>query len=248
MTTPWKARLTSALAALLFGLPAFAEPVVAPGKKPGIATAWRGEGKRVVLELQAERDPVAVAEAITKAVPGVKVKVKGSDLEVSGLALDALLSALEKVEVEANLDDVNSMLAAMQAGGRDDDASGSSIRATQAADFSDVLGEPEGLVLGKVVDVRHAAFPQVVVTVEVARVPGGLKGVRRGASIQVLPRVKLKDGAPDPADKASTLNVGAWYVQPGDRVRIRLATKPGPGGVYDAVAFERRGGGADEAK
>ena len=219
---------------------AFADPLVAPGGKPGVATSWAEKNGAVTLVIAGEFDPTQVAEAIKGGVKGSATKVDGKSVVVSGVPLAQLLGALEKLDVARTGDDVDAMLEAIQAPGGKEDGSGSSIRATQAADFSDVIGDRAGLVIGKVTAVKRTQYPLVFVTVKIAKLPkDGPEGLKKGAVITVLPRVKSKGGVVDLTDKSSKLNVGAWYTQVGDTIGLRLE-KPERNDVWVAAAFERQ--------
>lgn len=234
--------LGSGLIALLSST-AFAAPVVKPGGKPGAAASWKSEGGAVVLELAPGYDAPSVAKAISAKLAGVTAKAVGANVSVSGMPEAKLLSALESVDAgEPAGDDVDAMLANMRGGGdSEEEQSGSSIRATQAADFSAVMGKKEELITAKVIDVKRQKFPLVLVTVKVSGMPKGLAlpGVKAGSKLTVLPRVKSKNGIVDPADEPSQLNLGAWYVEAGDTVLLRLEKEP-KDNVWVAAAFDRR--------
>jgi hypothetical protein len=222
---------------------AWAAPVVSPGGKPGAAASWKSEGGALVLRLAPGYDAAAVAKAIQTKVQGTTAKVLGDTITVSGMADAKLLSALESVDAgeASGLDDVDAMLSNLRNPSESDEESGSSIRATQAADFSAVMGKKDELITAKVLEVKHQKFPLVLVTLKVSQMPKGLTlpGVKNGAKITVLPRVKSKSGVVDPADETSQLNLGAWYVEAGDTVWLRLEKEP-QDNVWVAAAFDRR--------
>ena len=224
---------------LLLPAVAIADPVVGPGGKPSAAVSWSSSGGAVVLKISSDFDAATVAKAISSGVPGATAKADDEQVVVSGVKEADLLKALEKVEVEQASDDVDEMLSALQNPGGDEEGSGSSIRATQAADLSGVLGKKTELIRAKVIAVKRHRFPLVMVTVRLEKVPKSVKGLRRGATITVIPRVKSRNGIIDPNDKASKLNVGAWYAQRGDKVMLRLE-KPADKKVWIAAAFDRR--------
>lgn len=243
MNDKLKLRLTeSMLLGVLLAAPAgaLADPVVTPGGKPGVATSWAEKNGAVTLVIAGDFDPASVAESIKTNVAGAHPRVAGKEVVVSGLPLAQLLTALEKVDVARSGDDIDAMLQAIQAPGGNEEGSGSSIRATAAADFADVVGDRQGLVIGKVTQVRRAQYPLVFVTVKITKLPkDAIDGLKKGATITVLPRVKSKAGVIDMNDKASKLNVGAWYAQSGDTVALRLE-KPERNDVWVASAFERQ--------
>jgi hypothetical protein len=161
MANKLKLKLTeSMLIGALLAAPAagFADPLVAAGGKPGVATSWAEKNGVVTLVIAPDFDAGQVAEAIKSGVKGASTKVSGNEVLVSGAPLGTLLPALEKLEVSRSGDDVDAMLEAIQAPGGKDDGSGSSIRATQAADFSDVVGDKASLVVGKVTAVKRAQY------------------------------------------------------------------------------------------
>jgi hypothetical protein len=220
---------------------AFAGPVVSPGGKPGAAQSWTASGTQVTLTLAKGYDAKAVADAIGKALKGATAAVNGDKVVITGMAQDQLLPALEKIEVAEAQDDVDQMLSSLQNQGGGEDGSGSSIRATNLTDFSEVMGKKEEQIAAKVVEVKRAQFPLVFVKVKLAQLPKGvtIEGVKVGATITVVPRVKSKNGVVDPSDAPSKLNLGAWYAQPGDTVMLRLEPKA-KDHVWVAAAFDRR--------
>ncbi|MEQ8280065.1 MAG: hypothetical protein RMA76_01845 [Deltaproteobacteria bacterium] len=218
---------------------ALADPVVNAGGKPGVAKSWSAAGSSVVLVVADGYDANEVAAAIAKNVKGAKAKAKGGKVLVSGVAEAKLLAALEGVEVDRTMDDVDQLLTDLQGGGDDEEGSGSSIRATKLADFSDVLGKPSGRLEGKVTGVTRSRFPLVMVSVVVSKVPAGVKGIKKGDRITVIPRVKSKNGVVDPNDRPSQLNIGAWYSQEGDHVTLNLEKKPKKS-YWIARGFERK--------
>jgi hypothetical protein len=238
-------RLLSVLSVCSLAATAFAVPVVKPGGKPGAAASWKTDGANVVLKLTPGFEASAVAKAIQGKVQGVTAKAAGADVSVSGMPEAKLLAALEAVDAgePASGYDVDALLANLRnPSDGEEDQSGSSIRATSAADFSAVMGNKEELISAKVVDVKRQKFPLVLVTVKIAAVPKGLTlpGIKAGSKITVLPRVKSKNGVIDPTDEPSQLNLGAWYVEPNDNVMLRLEKDPKDANVWIAAAFDRR--------
>ncbi len=222
----------------LLGLPRLllADPLVAPDNKPGVATGWSSGAKGTTLTIAEGFSSETVAQAIGQRVPGATAKAEGQTVVVSGVGEAALLAALQKIDVGSD-EDIAAMLATMEGG--NDDGSGSSIRATKAADFSDVLGDTQTLLTAKVLKVKRTQYPLVMLTLKIQKAPKGA-AIKSGSTVQVVPRVKSKKGIINPDDKVSKLNVGAWYVQPGDIVRVRLDGEP-KDDVWIAEAFERVG-------
>ncbi len=223
---------------LLFAPLAHADPVVAPGGKPGAALKWTQKGKVTTLELGEDFDAADVAQAIQKSVKGASAKASGTKVTVSGVDAKALLTALEKIDVEPVNDDVDAMLSAMQNPGGEEEGSGSSIRASKATDFSDVIGAQTGLITAKVTKVKKRRFPFVMLQMRVTKTPKGFKALKRGQRIKVVPHLKLKKGQIVPDNKMTKLNLGAWYAHPGDRVQLRLKKAP-KGKLWIAEAFKR---------
>lgn len=222
----------------LLAAPAWADPVVNTGGKPGAAASWSSSGGSVVLVVAEGYDAAQIAKAINASVKGAKAKVAGGKVVVTGVAEAALLPQLEGVDVDAPMDDVDQLLSNLK-GGDDEEGSGSSIRATKLADFTDVLGKASERIEGEVSGVSRSRFPLVMVSVVVSKVPAGVKGIKKGDRITVIPRVKSKNGVVDPKDRASQLNIGAWYAQEGDHVSLKLEPKP-KRSYWIAKGFERQ--------
>jgi hypothetical protein len=229
---------------LLAPAPALAgEALVGAGGKPGVATEWSSAGGNVTLTVKNGFNPAAVAAAIQKGVAGSQAKVDGGKVVVSGVAQAKLLSALEKISVEPGMDDVDSNFAAIQnMGGGEEEGSGSSIRASKVTDFSEVM--KEAALVATVKQVQQGSFPVTFLVLKVVELPaaGAPEGIKKGSTITVVPRIRtLEGGSIDPKDAQSTLNVGAWFARPGDKVAVRLG-----GPVKDkkdtwlATSFERR--------
>ena len=235
------ARSAALAAFILTPAIAGAESVVGAGGKPGVATSWAKSGTAVTLTIKEGFVAEDIAEAITKAVPGAKSKAAGNKITVTGVDQAKLLLALEKVDVEAG-DDVNGMFTSLQnrGGGGEEQGSGSSIRASKATDFSAVMGGAAPYD-ATVIEVKYGRYPNVAVTVKIDAVPEGAKdeGVTKGAKVVVLPRIEAPGGAIDPADKQSSMNIGAWYARPGDKVLVRLEAKNPKNGWF-ASSFERK--------
>ncbi len=217
-----------------------ADPVVAKGGKPGAAKAWSTQDGALVLELVPGFTADAVAAAINKGVAGAKATAQGGKVAVAGVEEKKLLVALEKIDVSA--DDVDAMVSALQGGGGDE-GSGSSIRATKAADLGAAGGGAAVapvLVPGTVLSVKHGKYPFVAVTLKLDTVPKALAdaGVKPGAKVTVVPRVQLEGGRIAPSDEQSKANIGAWYARSGDKIQVAIEGQ-GPQGFWVAARFER---------
>lgn len=230
----------AALAALITvpGL-ASAEPLVGLGGKPAAAKSWSAKGNVVTLTLADGFSASEAASAIEAQVPGAKAKASGeTKVVVSGVEEAKLIAALEKVEVEAALDDVNQMFSALH-GADDGDTSGSSIRATSAADFSQVVKDPEARFAASVVEVKHGTYPFVAVTVKIEQLPKGVVALKKGETITVVPRIDATKGVIAKDDQRSRTNVGAWYAKKGDKVSLKLEGKTKQG-FWVADRYERQ--------
>lgn len=218
-------RILSIAAVLLLAAPASADTIVLTGGKPGVATAWKTDGDAVVLTIKDGFSASEVAAAIARAVPGAKATSDAAMVRVTGLTEKALVAALERVEVDEELDDIDSAFAAMATAGGDDEGSGSSIRATSAA----TIPSPDAArsIVGKVVSIRHKRFPLVLVTLK----------TDTGETITVVPRIAARGGVIVSDDKQSQANVSAWYARPGDRVKVDVAEKKN--NVWIAQTFAR---------
>src|SRR5688572_15865803 len=141
---------------------ALAGPLV-KGGKPGAAVSWKSDGAAVVFKLASGYDASEVAKTIQAKVQGVTAKAAGDAVSVSGMPEAKLIAALDGVDVgePAGGDDVDGLLANLREGDKDEDASGSSIRATKASDFSEVMGKKDELITAKVIDVKRQKFPLV---------------------------------------------------------------------------------------
>lgn len=224
--------------ASLMPLSALAEPVVSPGGKPGAAKAWSSQDGAVVLELVPGFTADAVAAAIQKGVAGAKASAKDGKVAVTGVDEKKLLVALEKVDVSA--DDVDAMVSALQGGG--DEGSGSSIRATKAAELPGASAPAELQVVGAtVLSVKHGKYPHVAVTLKLDVIPKALAdaGVKPGAKVTVVPRVQLEGGRIAPTDERSKTNIGAWYARTGDKIQVAIEGQ-NPQGFWVAAQFERK--------
>lgn len=217
-----------ALLAALAGTPAVAaaDTIVSAGGKPGVAESWKTEGDTVVLTIQSDFSASEVAEAIAAGVAGATATAGEGTVTVKGVEAAKLLTALERVEVDVEMDDIDSMFAAIQNPGADDEGSGSSIRATKAADMSEAMKTSRPALTARVSKVRHKRFPLVALTIKVDAPPEGAKSeVGAGDTITIVPRIRTKRGVVDAGDDESQKNLSAWYARPGDKIRFTLVDK-----------------------
>lgn len=222
---------------LAFGL-ALAEPLVVMdggSPKPGVVTAWSGKGKKIELSVKDGADANAVAAAIEGGVDRVRCKVRGGKVLVIGKTEDELLPALAEIELGGD-DDMSLLAAAAVEDGID---SGSSLRAKKTAELQKLLKDRATVAQGKVVAVKQGAFPNVVVSVRVLRGPTGKLGqaIRKGKTIVFTPAYKMKGEALDLSDAKTQVNLGAYYLEAGDRVNVKIG-EPTKGG-YQATVITR---------
>ena len=93
--------------------------------------------------------------------------------------------------------------------------------------------------MGKVQSVKNGTFPTMEVMVRILRGPTGSlgKAVRKGKTITFKPVLKLNAGMPDLSDADTLTNLGAWYLEKGDRVQVKIGKATGNG--YEAVLISR---------
>lgn len=220
-------------ATLALGGAASADPLVRPGGKPGVAQAWTRVPGGLALTLADGYGADQVRAAIEASVPGAKLTIADGKLVVGGVDEKKLLAQLEKVDVST--DEVDAMVQALQGG---DDASGSSIRATNTGAFAAVVDASTAPLAAEVVRVKHGKYPFVAVTVRLDARPRDPALAKLPKELTVVPRVELKGGVIAPSDARSRVNIGAWYVKPGDKVSVALEGQTEQG-FWVARAFER---------
>lgn len=118
---------------------------------------------------------------------------------------------------------------------------GGSIRAKKEADLDRAKRLKDGRNVEAQVEVVNAArFPLVAVKLKVRRPAqkGAGKSVAKGAEIVVVPEMKFSGKTADLSDETTLMNAGAYYLQKGDRVMVRLGEKKG--NVWSAEYIERR--------
>jgi len=234
-----------ALGALVMGLvlacatSAHADPLVTMegGKaKPGVVTAWSSAGdKKVELTLKGGTDANAVASAIQSNVDKVKAKVAGGKVLCLGMAEADLLTALASVPFGE--DDLGALAAA--AASDDSVDSGSSLRAKKTADLDKIFKDLSSTAMGQVVAVGGDKFPNATVSVKILRAPTGplSKTVRKGATIKFVPVLKMKGDMPDVSDANTRTNLGAWYMEKGDKIQVKIGAEDK--GSYKAEVITR---------
>jgi hypothetical protein len=236
----WSGRVLAAAAVLVFAGTLSAEPLVkmeGATAKPNVVTAWTSSGTKVELTIKAGVDAKAVADSIEANVEKVKAKVQGGKVVVIGKAEADLLKALSAVDFGGEGDVGALANAAMQG---DEADSGSSLRAKKTADLEKMFKDQAITAQGTVADAGGATFPQAELVVSVTRAPSGELGktVRKGAKIKFKPVLKMKGAAVDWADENTQINAGAWYLQKGDKVLVKIGKNNN--GVYDAEIISRQ--------
>ncbi len=235
-----KATLALTLALTLGTSMALAEPLItmSGGKaSPGVVTAWSGSGKKITLTVKDGADASEVASAIQSNVDRVKAKVSGGKVLVIGKTQDELLKALSEVELGGGGDDLGELAAAAMSD--DDSDSGSSLRAKKTAKQDKAFRDRKTVAMGKVEAVKNGKFPNVQVMVRVLRGPIGAlgKNVRKGKTVTFTPKLKMKGGTPDLSDEDTLTNLGAWYLEKGDRVQVKIGKATGNG--FEAELISR---------
>jgi len=207
---------------LLASTAAFADTIVGPDGKPGVATGWKTDGGVTTLSIKDGFSVSEVAEAIVRAIPGAKCEAGETEIKVSGVTQADLLKALARVEVDEALDDIDGAFAAIQNPLGGDDGSGSSIRAPKHRSLPGMKSKkaatpPANMPAysGKVVRVTHKRFPLVVLTIKTAS----------GDKLQVVPQIHTIRGIIKADDKSSKQNLAAWYSRPGDQVSFKVVKK-----------------------
>lgn len=226
------------LGLLVFGSGAFAEPLVTMEggtTKPGVVTAWSGADKKIELTLKAGADANAVAAAISANVDKAKTKVSGGKVLVLGLAEADLLKAL--AEVNFGEDDLGALAAAAASDESVD--SGSSLRAKKTADLDKIFKDQKVTALGQVVAVEGNKLTDVVVSVKILRAPTGdlAKTIRKGGTVKFKPVLKMNGANPDLSDANTQLNLGAYYLEKGDKVQVKIGADQK--GTYAAEIITR---------
>lgn len=206
------------------------------GVQPQVVTAWSADGREVELSLRGDADPAAVADAIEAGIDRVKAKVRAGRVVVIGKSLEELLPLLAVIDVGGG----DSLAELDQLAAVDTElGSGSSLRAKLEAERESAFADPEQTLVAQVVDVDPAAYPRVRLRLRVLQSPRGdlKKAAPRGRTILVVPHIPSDDGHVKWGDPATRMNAGAFYLQPKDRVRVRISG--GADGVFVAEAIAR---------
>lgn len=216
----YKLIFSSSLIVLLSTL-SFADTIVGPDGKAGIATSWKTEGKVVTLTIKDGFSVTDVSEAIVRGVPGAKAESSDGVVKVTGIDEANLIKALARIEVDEALDDIDSAFAAIQNPITGDDGSGSSIRATKHRKLPGIEETPAKPIAelvaysGQVQTVRHKRFPLVVLNVKTSS----------GEKLTIIPHIVVKHGIISSNDNTSKKNLAAWYCRVGDQISFKVLNK-----------------------
>lgn len=119
---------------------------------------------------------------------------------------------------------------------------GGSIRAKKDADLTRTKRlKDKRNVEGRVEAISSARFPLVAVTVKVRRPAAdgaGKTAVKKNDTIVVVPKLAFDGKQPKMTDDGTRINAGAFYLQKGDKVMIRLGAKSK--NVWEAEYIERK--------
>ena len=123
--------------------------------------------------------------------------------------------------------------------GGDDLDSGSSLRAKKTAELAKIFKDQKTTAMGKVVAVGGGKFPEAIVEVKVLKGPTGDLGkkIRKGQTVKFKPVLKMKNGQADLEDASTQTNLGAWFLEKGDRVQVKVGGEEK--GVFEAVFISR---------
>jgi hypothetical protein len=91
----------------------------------------------------------------------------------------------------------------------------------------------------KVEEVKGGKFPVVALRLKIMKpAKQGVAEVKKDGMIVIVPKLKVDAGKVDMNDADTRLNAGAFYLQPGDKVLVRLGANKGK--VYEAEYIERK--------
>jgi hypothetical protein len=123
-----------------------------------------------------------------------------------------------------------------------DQEAGGSIRAKKAVDLGRTKRIKDDKNLqAKVLKVSQGAFPLVALVVKVSKAAktGPGSKIKKNSTLTIIPQyTKSSDGSIDLKDSTTLLNAGAYFLQKGDKVVIRLG--PEAGKVRSAEYLERK--------
>lgn len=118
---------------------------------------------------------------------------------------------------------------------------GGSIRAKKEGDIGRTqrINDPKNIE-AKVDEVSTKAFPVVALRLKVQKPSkdGTGKDLKGNDTVVVIPKLKSAASGIDMKDESTARNAGAYYLQQGDKVSVRLGEKKG--GYYEAEYIERK--------
>lgn len=118
---------------------------------------------------------------------------------------------------------------------------GGSIRAKKEGDITRTqrLNDSKN-VEAKVESITTKGFPVVAIRLKVQKPAkeGTGTSVKANDIVTVVPKLKTANGAVTMSDSETMLNAGAFYLQDGDKVVVRLGAKKGS--YYEADYIERK--------
>ena len=209
----------------------------ASGYKPQVATSWTGTGSSVTFVLAPTADVSQVATVLRQRLPGVTITVAQQRLTIAGMPAASLLEQVAGLSLDPPQDAALDPLASLAQLEGAEIASvapegGGSIRASRPMGPIDegppATPPPQSECFAAVVRAVHrGAFPAVTLSLRVTQ-PAKAKteGVRasRGSTVEA-PVVIAGGGSAALGDlnAVGQTNLGAYYLQPGDGVRVHCA-------------------------
>jgi hypothetical protein len=156
------------------------------------------------------------------------------------LVISVLLLAAARVMAQGS-DPLAELAALGNAVAETQPEAGGSIRAKKEGDVgrSQRINDPK-TVEAKVDEVSTKAFPVVALRLKVQKPAkdGAGKDLKANDTVVVVPKLKAAGSGFDLKDASTTLNAGAYYLQQGDKVAVRLGEKKGS--YYEAEYIERK--------
>ena len=158
------------------------------------------------------------------------------------IAVSALVLGLGTSAVYAQGGDPLAELAALgSAVSEKQPEAGGSIRAKKEGDVARTqrLNDAKNIE-AKVDEVTTKTFPLVALKLKVQKPAkdGAGKDMKANDTVVVVPKLKVTGTAVDVTDPATQLNAGAFYLQSGDKVAVRLGANKGT--YYEAEYIERK--------
>ncbi|MEM6733108.1 MAG: hypothetical protein AAF658_16240 [Myxococcota bacterium] len=118
---------------------------------------------------------------------------------------------------------------------------GGSIRAKKTADLGRTKRTKDKRnIEAQVEEVNNARFPLVAIKLKVRKAAkeGSGRDFARNDRLVVIPVMKFDGKSADLSDEATLLNAGAFYLQKGDKVFVRVGEKRG--NTWSAEYIERK--------